>query len=155
MNNNITESGEPENSTYLDEGEVLFEQQVVGLDARYTTDRYYAIAEYFRITVSDSPDLNAERVASNPDEYTGIAQYVQLGYSVSETVGVAVRLEELKFDEGATYFETLGFEAEKRTVYALRYNLSDSNVLRFQMTKGKHDEESFTQYTVQWFFMLF
>jgi hypothetical protein len=159
MNNKITESGEPvadpAEAPYLAEGEVLFEQRIVGLDVRYTTDKYYAIVEYFRISVTDNADFNTQRVASNPDEYEGVAQYVQVGYSASEAVGVALRLEELKFDEGATYFETLGFEPQKRTVVALRYNLSNSNVLRFQMTKGKTDDESFTQYTAQWFFMLF
>lgn len=159
MRNEITESGEPvadpAAAPYLDEGAVLFKQQIVAFDVRYTTDRFYAIAEYFKLRVSDNANFNTLRATSNPDTYTGSAQYVQLGYSVSDKVGLAVRSEEIKHDDNATYFDLLEFEAQKRTVYALRYNLSDSNVLRFQMTKGKHDDDPYTQYTAQWFFMLF
>ncbi len=161
MNNTITESGEkladPASSPYLDKGEVLFKQQIVALDARYTTEKYYAIAEYFTIRMTDGENFNPSRtdVTASSDQYTGTAQYLQLGYTVNDEVGVAVRLEELKFDEGAAFFETLGFVPETRTVYALRYKLSDSNVLRFQLTKAKTDDESFTRYSVQWFFMLF
>ncbi len=161
MSNHVSESGDPAadptESPYLPKGEVLFDQQVVGVDARYTMDQYYLIAEYFQIRMKDNAGFNTQRpgVAANPDQYSGTAQYAQFGYTVTDKVGVAVRVEELKVDPGATYFELRGMGDQKRTVYALRYNLSDSNVLRFQLSKVSNGDESYSQYVAQWFFMLF
>ncbi|MGD8884040.1 MAG: hypothetical protein PVF34_00370, partial [Gammaproteobacteria bacterium] len=158
MMNHVTELGEPEGSEtpFVNYGEILFEQQIYGVDLRYTGEKFYSLLEIFAMTNEDNDNITATSLTPNPDTYNSLAWYWQLGYHVTEKLSVIGRYESLDYDDDATYFQLLEILPQERSVLALNYKLQESNSLRFEYsTTDEENGESITTYGVQWFFILF
>lgn len=161
MFNHIVESGDTHDAAtgdepLLEQGEVLFEQTVLGLDLQYRKEKVYFYAEYFVSQYQDSQEINAVDLQANPETYTSTTYYAQLGYHVSERASAAFRYEALDFDENATYLSLLNIEPQTRSVLALRYNLEESSGLRLEASRINYDSgATATHMGIQWFFLVF
>lgn len=150
--NNIIETGDAANLG-VEHGDILFTQEVVGLDASFKTPNYYAFGEYYHIIIEDNPAITG--ISFNNSSYTADAYYIQLGYRYSEKIRLALRYESLDFDSNATLLALHHLEPETRVVAALNYRMEESNSLRLeinQIDQQGHDPE--TTVTLQWFFYL-
>lgn len=161
MHNHVVELGEPEGTEnpFLERGEVLFEQKIVGFDLRYNGDKFYHLLEYFHIATDDNQDIvdpgPIVDISPNPDSYGAHALYYQLGYRMTETVSLIARYETLDYQSDASFFELLHVNPEDRYVFAINYKLQESNAIRFEFSRASiEDEENETTMAVQWFFVL-
>lgn len=161
MHNHVVELGEddPADPPYVERGEVLFEQKIIGFDLRYNGDRFYHLLEYFHIETDDNQNIvdpgPTVAISPNPDSYGAHALYYQLGFRMTETVSLIGRYETLDYESDATFFQVLHLPPEDRYVFAINYKLQESNAIRFEFSRASiEDEENETTMAVQWFFVL-
>ncbi len=146
MSNNIAESGATGVSG-IATGETLVEQIITGIDLKYSGDELDMMAEYYSLKNDDK--------YGSAGSHTGTAYYVQLGYQVTETLKPVYRYESVDFDDNDAYFVLLGTKKETRHVAALRYDLSESNALKFQASSiNPKVGESYNEYVIQWAFLI-
>ncbi len=142
MLNDMGESGAGVNY-----GRTLVEQSIFGLDFKYAGEHFDAIGEYYNLK-------NDDKVGS-AGSHTGTAYYLQFGYHLTNVIKPVYRYESLEFDDADAYFNILGTMQETRHVFALRYDLSDTNALKFEISKSDPKTgDSVMQYGLQWAFML-
>lgn len=160
MHNHVVEVGEDDatDPPFVERGEVLFEQKIIGFDLRYNGDKFYHLLEYFHIETDDNQDIVppvASTITPNPDSYGAHALYYQLGFRMTETVSLIARYETLDYESEATFFEVLHLPPEDRYVFAINYKLQESNAIRFEFSRASiEDEENETTMAMQWFFVL-
>lgn len=159
MLNHVTELGidnPPDSIPLVAPGEILFEQQIAGIDLRYTGEKLYSLLEIFSMTNQDHENFNSTTYTSNPEAYQSLAYYWQIGYHVTNRLSAIGRYEYLDYDDNATYFQLLDIPRQERTVLAFNYKLQESNSLRFEYSKTDPEgASSIVSYGVQWFFILF
>jgi hypothetical protein len=158
MLNDIVEIGEDPDLTMVEAGEKLFEQQVLGVDANFYTNKFYMFGEFYRMEFKDNQDVNASIVNYYPPQqepYKSIAYYMQMGYRFTDKFTLAARYESLDFDEGSTFFDIQGIAPEKRNLLIFNYRVEESNVFRLEIRQEDRDkQDSETIYELQWFFYL-
>ncbi|KPJ92072.1 MAG: hypothetical protein AMJ53_10120 [Gammaproteobacteria bacterium SG8_11] len=158
MLNDIVEIGENPDLTMVKQGEKLFEQQVLGVDANFFGKKFYTFGEFYSMEFKDNQEVNANIVNYYPprkEPYKAIAYYVQMGYRFTNKFTLAARYESLDFDEGSTFFDIQGIVPEKRNLVIFNYHVEESNVVRLEIRKeDREDEDSETIYELQWFFYL-
>lgn len=136
---------------YLAQGSTLVAQRVAGFDTRYATDKFDVTAEYFNIR------NGAQNGVGDGLTHTGKAYYVQVGYKVVDNWKVVYRRESVDFDAADEYFKLLGTEKGHKDVAGIRYDLDDSNALKFEIKRNTPDSslnrQSDTTYMLQWAFM--
>lgn len=160
MHNHIVELGEPEGTEtpFVERGEVLFEQKIIGFDLRYNGEKFYHLLEYFHLTTDDNQDITAPPatlIDPNPDAYGAHALYYQLGFRMTEKVSLIGRYETMDYESDATFFELLHLPPENRYVFAINYKVQESNAIRFEFSRASiEDEDDETSMAVQWFFVL-
>ena len=160
MHNHVVELGEADGADipFIERGEVLFEQKLLGLDLRYTGEKFYSFFELFHTTIDDNQDIvdpATTPLTPSPDSYASLAYYFQLGFHMTDSLSLIGRYESLDYDSDATYFQLLHTPPEERYVFAVNYKLQESNAVRFEFSRADiEDEDSETSLAVQWFFIL-
>ena len=162
LHNHIVELGEFEagaaDNPFVERGEVLFEQKIIGIDFRYNGDKFYHLLEYFHIETDDNQEITppiTSTLTPNPDAYGAHALYYQLGFRMTEKVSLIGRYETMDYESDSTFFELLHLPPEDRYVFAINYKLQESNAIRFEFSRASiEDEENETTMAVQWFFVL-
>lgn len=149
--NNVIETGENAALT-IQPGDILFTQEVVGLDFSYNSPSYYAFGELYRVSFEDNPDI--QNIPINTASYTADAFYVQFGYRYSEKTRIAFRYETLDFGANSTFLTLHGLTPQTGNVLAINYRMEESNALRLEIAKTDREGNSDTSFTVQWFFYL-
>jgi len=162
MTNHVVEVGENDgtNSPFVNFGETLFEQQIIGVDLRLATEKFYVLAEFFQTSIDDNQLINASvanpAITSNPKTYDSTAYYAQFGYHLTSRLTAVGRFESLDYDNNSTYFKTLNVLTEERVIFAINYKLQESNAMRIQVSEADLEGgKSNTAYSLQWFFLLF
>ncbi len=133
-------------------GSTLVSQTISGVDLTYRMDDLDLIAEYYHLSNKDEVDTN------NLGTQTGTAYYVQLGYQIADAWKISLRHEAISTKEGEDrYFEELGIRDASHNVVALRFDLDDTNALKFEVNQSNPDdsaEKETTAYAVQWSFLI-
>ncbi len=147
MSNRIAESGLSGNASGAITGETLVQQVITAVDLKYSGDRVDLMAEYYRLK-------NDDKVGA-AGSHTGNAYYIQLGYQITGALKPVYRYESVDFDDNDAYFAILGVQQENRHVAALRYDLSETNVLKLQATSvDPKTGGSYIEYVLQWAFLI-
>lgn len=161
MRNNVTELGEEDigagEQPFIEHGEILFDQDILALDVRYSGEKLRVLFELFLMSFDDNLDIvdPSVTVSPNADSYDATAYYFQFAYQLSQKLSAVFRMESLDFDDNSTYFQLLNLTPEERSVIAINYKLQESNALRFEYSHTSPDEEkSYSSLSVQWFFLL-
>jgi len=158
MLNHVVEIGEDHDATMVEEGETLFKQRVLGIDANYFGKSFYAFGEFYQLNFEDNQEVNPTFInyyAPRGESYKAIAYYVQMGYRFSNKFTLAARRESLDFESGSTFFDIQGIVPETRNLVVFNYRLEESNVLRLEIRReNRENEDSDTVYELQWFFYL-
>ena len=142
MLNDMAESGAGVNN-----GRTLVKQSILGLDFKYSGERFDAMGEYYSLK-------NDDKVGS-AGSHVGTAYYLQIGYQITEVIKPVYRYESLAFDDADAYFNILDTMQETRHVFALRYDLNDTNAVKFEISNSDPKMgDSETKYGFQWAFML-
>ncbi len=147
MYNSYAESGV--NSPITSRGRELIEQTVAGLDLYYSGDRFEVLAEYYNIRNDDS--------VGDAGSNTGHAAYIQLGYRISAKYKVVYRGEIIRFEEDDPYFQYLGTVEQDHQVLSLRYDLDESNALKFEYHATRRTrafDEDENELILQWAFLM-
>ncbi len=119
----------------LPRGETLVRQTLIGLDLRYDYRGFHLLAEGFRLENDAQPGVG------DGGKHTAYAWFVQLSYDLAERLLATVRHERLDYDDDDPYFThprllNRGVNGtDKRDVAALRYDLSESNALKLEVSK--------------------
>jgi len=147
MSNRVAESGLSGNASGVTTGEMLVQQVITAVDMKYSGDELDLMAEYYSLR-------NDDRFAAT-GSHTASAYYIQLGYQVTESLKPVYRYESVSFDNNDAYFMILNTKQENRHVAALRYDLSETNVLKFQaMNVSPKTGASYNEYVIQWAFLI-
>jgi len=142
MLNDVAESG-----AGVSYGSTLVKQSIFGLDLKYSGEHLDVMGEYYNLKNDDK--------VGTAGSHTGTAYYLQFGYQLTEVIKPVYRYESLEFDDTDAYFNILGTMQETRHVFALRYDLSDTNALKFEVSRlDPKTGDSETRYGLQWAFML-
>ncbi len=150
MSNGIAESGDVANGASAGFGNDLVNQTLYGFDARYDNGHFDALGEFYFFSNDDKVGATGSHDAS--------AYFVQVAYRVTEKLKPVYRYESLDFSAADPYFQYLGTAEGSRHVVGLRYDLDDSNALKFEINRrqpsapGASDE---TGYALQWAFLMF
>jgi len=148
MDNAIAESAEGNSGNWgIAFGETLIEQQITGFDIKSETENFYFLLEYY--------NLNNDSKVGNIEKHTGYAYYAQLGYKINPTNRLIYRYADLSVDDNDDYFLILNIKNQTRNVIAYRYDLDDSNSLKFELNHSTPDNGSdITTGTLQWSFLV-
>ncbi len=125
-------------------------QTISGVDLTYRIDDFDMIAEYYNLS-------NKDEVGSLGTQ-TGTAYYAQFGYQIADAWKISVRHEAISTEEdGDRYFKELGITDASHNVMAIRYDLDDTNTLKFEVNQTNPDDslvEDTTAYIAQWSFLI-
>lgn len=147
MSNSIAESGLSGNASGVTSGETLVQQVITAVDLKYSGDKLDLMAEYYSLKNDDRFGTAGSHTAS--------AYYIQLGYQLTESLKPVYRYEAVDFDNNDAYFLILNAKQENRHVAALRYDLSESNALKFQAVNvSPKTGSSYNEYIIQWAFLI-
>ena len=126
----------------------LIGMQVWGADVRYASHGFDMIAESYNID-------NKDKSPANTGSHKASAYYVQFGYRVTDTLKPIYRYENVDFLSADPYFKYLGTPEGGRHVLDLRYDLDDTNALKFEISKTEPvSGKSETGYALQWAFLM-
>jgi len=130
---------------------------VFGIDARYEIGGFDALAEYYNL--DSDPESGVAAAISDGSSHSADAYYIQLGYHITEPFKALYRFESLSFDAGTdAYFNVLGVDEYEANVFALRYELDDSNALYLEVNStdfGSAAANDTTTTTLNWAFLMF
>jgi len=156
MNNPVVQSGEgnPEvvfadGTRYQTEhGSLLVSQTVLGADIHFSLNGFETIAEYYSIN-------NDDRVGSFGSD-SAQAWYIHFGYQLTERFKPVYRYVSVELNKNDPYFHYLGMQEQEHHVVGLRYDLDESNALKFEIHQMKFDNgEEATHSELQWAFLMF
>jgi hypothetical protein len=86
------------------------------------------------------------------------AYYVQAGYRVTDKFKTIYRFENVDFLSKDPYFQYLGTPEGSRHVVDLRYDLDDTNALKFEVARFQSTDtnkwKDYTFYALQWAFLM-
>ncbi|HFD33400.1 MAG TPA: hypothetical protein ENJ28_11925 [Gammaproteobacteria bacterium] len=128
----------------------LVTQLISGVDVNYMLGDFDLLAEFYNLS-------NKDEVGSLGTQ-SGIAYFAQLGYQVADSFKVTVRHEAISTQEGDDrYFKELGITDASRNIAALRYDLDDTNALKFEVSQTSPKDSSMDDikaYVLQWSFLV-
>ncbi|MFV2056533.1 MAG: hypothetical protein ACC707_08690 [Thiohalomonadales bacterium] len=147
MDNTIAESSDGTGNAAAATGDTLVSQLILGFDVGYTYEDFDLMAEYYNFD-------NKNEVGSD-GSHSATAYFLQLGYQINDTFKAVVRYEDLDFDTNDSYFRLLGTQKASHNVFALRYDVDESNALKFEVNQKNLDlAEDSTSYRLQWAFLI-
>lgn len=136
------------------DGADLVSQTITGVDVTYQLGELDFMAEYYNLNNKDETLV----VADNLGTQTAHAYYVQLGYAVADAWKLSIRHEGIASKKNKDrYFEELGVKDATQNVVAVRYDLDDTNTLKFEVKKYSPEDdavEDITAYGLQWSFLI-
>lgn len=156
MVNDVVESAA--SGGLLDRGETLVKQKLVGLDLRYEQEAFDLLAEFYHL------DDEAQPGVGDGASHTAIAYFTQFGYRLTDQWKATYRYESLDFDSEAgnqdAYFtdpDLLGLtRTERRNVFCLRYDFSESNALMLEVSRRAPDGADKSNTAIlSWAFVMF
>jgi hypothetical protein len=136
----------------------LVSQRVVGEHFRYATSKFNVLGESYSLSNDSKVDASGKHKAS--------AYFIQFGYHVTDNLEPIYRYENVDFSNQDPYFQILGTEEGGRHVFDLRYDISETNALKFEISRflpvnsgslnanGLDTNKSYTFYSLQWAFLL-
>jgi hypothetical protein len=135
-------------------GNTLVRQTLVGADLRYEPGAFELLTEFYALRNDAQPGVG------DGAAHTAKAGFVQLGYHVNRRLSAWYRYERLIFDAQDAYFTTLlGRKvavAERRNVYCLRYDLSESNALKLEAAdRPRNLNQGGVTWNFTWEFLVF
>ncbi len=147
MDNPVAESGRG-SGTKTDHGAGLISQTVAGIDIYFSSNGFELISEYYNI---QNDDLISDKQIDSASAY-----YAQFGYQITERLKPLYRYVDLSYDETDSYFHYLGVQEQSHHVIALRYDLDESNALKFEVHQSETASgEKEYHSRVQWAFIMF
>jgi hypothetical protein len=163
FNNPVVQSGDGSGSPFLGMtlpgyGGALVSQRVVGGHFRYATSKFNVLGEDYNLSDDSKVDNSGTHKAS--------AYFVQFGYQVTDNLQPIYRYENMDYSYNDPYFKIMGTEEGTRHVFDLRYDVSDTNALKFEIGRfeaansgatnvnGTGFNKSYTFYALQWAFMM-
>jgi hypothetical protein len=165
MNNPVVQSGNPGSMTVFgntltlpDYGGDLVSQRVTGGHFRYATSKFDVLSEYYSLSDDSKVD--------NSGKHTASAYFIQLGYHVTDEWKAMYRFENVNYSYDDAYFKIMGTEKGARHIIDLRYDVSDTNALKFEIGRFETANsgaanvnntginKSYTFYALQWAFMM-
>ncbi len=147
MNGIVAESN-GSGSAVATKGSAIVDQTITGFDISYeNANGFDVLVEYYNIE-----NTNKVGIAGS---YTSTAYYAQLGYWFTETLKGIIRYEDLSFNANDSYFRALASVEASHSILALRYDIDDTNALKFEMnTADLKTGTDTTTFTVQWAFLI-
>ncbi len=147
MSNTVADSG---GTIAAVVGGDLLSQTISGVDLSYQMDDFDLIVEYYNLRNKDE--------AGALGTQTGNAYYAQLGYQFADAWKLSVRYEAMSSkEESDRYFKELGIKDASHNVVAVRYDLDDTNALKFEINQTNPDDSTVkdtTAYMFQWSFLI-
>ncbi|MDQ7048017.1 MAG: hypothetical protein Q9M92_00145 [Enterobacterales bacterium] len=144
----IGEAGTGINFANINTGDDLIDQLITGVDASWDIDSFNIALEYY--------SFNNDSLIAAQETHTGTAYYLQGTWQASESVKIIVRQEELDFDSNDNYFQLLGASPGSKSLIALRYDLTETNALKFEFNRSTPAiGSSETSFAVEWAFLMF
>ncbi|MFV2055821.1 MAG: hypothetical protein ACC707_05100 [Thiohalomonadales bacterium] len=159
LNGDILETGDPSKppAPLTAQGELLFNQEIIGMDLHWEFGDFYILTEIYQINTTENPDLPASGVIGATGLYSADAAYFQFSYLPTDRLTLSLRYETLTFEIDNRYMTTLGKFPEERNVAVLSYQMEESNALRLEFNQSTLDNptnDSSLSFTVQWYFLL-
>ncbi len=137
-------------------GSPLVRQMLYGIDFRYERGRFDIMAEYYRIGNEAQPGVGDGR------KHDTDAWFAQFGYRILDQLKATYRYEGLEFDDQDPYYRDArlvgrgGIGTERRNVYALRYDFSESNALLLEVSlRNPQIGERTTTTLLSWAFVMY
>ena len=131
-------------------GQALVSETISGMDLAYRMDDFDLIVEYYNLSNKDE--------AGALGTQTGTAYYIQLGHQFADAWKLSVRHEAISTKEGGDrYFRELGIKDASHNVAAIRYDIDDTNALKFEVNQSNPEdgtEKESTAYMMQWSFLV-
>lgn len=161
FNNPVVQSGSAGSflgMTLPDYGGDLVSQRVVGGHFRYASSKFDVLAEDYNLSDDSKVDSSGKSKAS--------AYFIQFGYRVTDQWKTMYRYENVDYSYNDPYFKLMGTEEGGRHVLDLRYDVSDTNALKFEVGRfeptnsgtpnvnNTGNNKSYTFYALQWAFMM-
>ena len=150
MKNKIAESGSTGATQGIPEGGTLIDQSIYGLDFKYEGRWLRTLGEAFAIK-------NDSQIPNAMGTHSALAYFVQLEVFASHKFTAGYRFESVSFDKNDPYFNgtLLAREEETHNILGLRYDMDDTNAVKFQADLRKPDNgKSDTTYSIQWTWMM-
>ena len=131
-------------------GTTLTDITMVGGHFRYAVSKFDVLGEYYNMQDKDK--------LGGTGTYAANAYYIQFGYRVTDSLKPVYRYEDVDFKAADPYFQYLGTQKGGRHVIDLRWDLSDTNALKFEFAHFVSGDSnitgSYNTYSVQWAFMM-
>lgn len=143
LHNPIADSG-------TNAGRDFISMMVMGGHFRYAANGLDVLGETY--------NFNNDDKITNTGKHKASAYYVQVGYRVTDKLKPIYRYENVDFLSADPYFATLGTPEGSRHVFDLRYDLDDTNALKFEIARfepvNSAVNKSYTFYALQWAFLM-
>ncbi len=144
----IAEDGTGINFPNISTGDDLIDQVITGVDASWDIDSFNIALEYY--------SFNNDSLIAAQESHTGTAYYLQGTWQASENLKVIVRQEDLDFDNNDNYFQLLGASPGSHALVAVRYELTETNALKFEINRSSPAVgPSETGFAMEWAFIMF
>lgn len=131
-------------------GDDLLDQVIYGIDLRFEYMKFDFLSEFYVF------EHNNKVGTRNHNQAT--ADFIQLGYQVMDKLKIMYRHSLLKFEDDDAYFLLLGAQKAEHNVLGLKYELDDTNVIKFEANHTKLDipgpTTDETTYILQWAFLM-
>ena len=128
----------------------LFTMRIIGGHIRYATRKFDVIGETYNFENEDKVGTAGKNKAS--------AYYVQAGYRVTDKVKTIYRYENVDYLNKDVYFMYHPTAEGGRHVLDLRYDLDDTNSLKFEVARFQSTDtnrwKDYTYYAFQWAFLM-
>jgi len=146
----VVESGGAADAAVPQVGSELIAMTVYGGHFRYATPRFDVLGETYNFVNDDK--------LGHTGTHDAAAYFIQFGYRVTDAVKLIYRLEDVDFVTADPYFQYLATPEGSRHVVDLRYDIDDTNALKFEVAQFEpvhSGVKSYTFYALQWAFLMF
>jgi len=146
----VIESGGAADGTVPQVGSELISMTIYGGHFRYATPRLDALGETYNFVNDDK--------LGHTGTHKAAAYFIQFGYRATDTIKLIYRFEDVDFVTADPYFQYLGTPEGSRHVVGLRYDIDDTNALKFEVAQFEpvtSGVKSYTFYALQWAFLMF
>lgn len=132
----------------INNSDALLEQTISGLDTQAEFGPVSLLFEYYSFS------HDSQIVGGNST--SGSAHYLQFDYRITDNLKVIFRNEDLSFDSDDAWFSLLGAGEGSQNLIGSRYELSETNALKFEVTRYSPEVggDDSTTMTLQWTFMI-
>jgi len=135
-------------------GDTLVRQTLLGLDARHEVGNLDFLAELYLLRNDAQPGVG------DGGTHTADAWFAQASYHLNDRWSATYRYEKLDYESQDPYFVSLlGRDPsveERRHVYAVRYNFSESNALKLEASdRPRSLDQGGVTWNLNWEFLVY